>query len=61
VSTRIATAIADTYGNMYALMKGLHESPDPVKQLSKLPLIGEKKAKVIISYLSIATPISPDT
>jgi hypothetical protein len=56
VSTRIATAIADVYGNMYALTKALHESPDPVKQLSKIPLIGEKKAKVIMSYLSIATP-----
>jgi ERCC4-type nuclease len=56
VSTRIATAIADVYGNMYALMKALHESPDPVKQLSKIPLIGDKKAKIIMSYLSIATP-----
>lgn len=60
VSTRIASAIADTYGNMFALMKALHESPDPVKQLSKIPLIGEKKAKVIISYLSISSEISPD-
>lgn len=51
VSTKIAAEIVAIYPTMYALLKEINEHPDPVKQISKIPLIGEKKAKMICSYM----------
>ena len=51
VSQRIAESIFQAYPTMYVLLRELHDSPEPVKLLTKLPLIGEKKAKTIHDFL----------
>lgn len=53
ISTHIATAIADVYPSMHILLKELTENPNPDKVLCKIPLIGAKKAKVILQFMAI--------
>ena len=56
VSTRIANCIQERYGTMYELLKALHDTENPIKALTSIQLVGDKKAKVILQYFGIGTP-----
>jgi ERCC4-type nuclease len=51
VSKKVAEVIQTAYPTMCALVTKLAESCDPVKELSKLQLIGAKKAQCIVNYI----------
>lgn len=51
VSVKIAKTIKDNYVSMKVLIDALSSAAKPCEILSKLPLIGAKKAKVIAGYL----------
>jgi ERCC4-type nuclease len=51
VSIKIAKTIKEQYKSMKSLLDALSAASNPYDTLSALPLIGAKKAKVIVSYL----------
>lgn len=51
VSIKLAKTIKEAYPSIRELVSFLSNSSDPCGGLAKLPLIGAKKAKVIVSYL----------
>jgi ERCC4-type nuclease len=51
VSSRIAGEIATLYPSMSSLIQALQSTSDPTALLSKIPMIGDKKAKIIFKYL----------
>lgn len=53
VSIKLAKTIHETYPTMYQFLKALNDHDNPVKLLCELPLIGNKKAKVVLNYLGI--------
>lgn len=53
VSVKLAKTISEIYPTMYVFLKTLHENENSLKLLCELPLIGTKKAKVILNFLGI--------
>lgn len=53
VSVKIAKTIKEAFPTMRELITGLASSASPSETLAKLPLIGKKKASVIVSYLLV--------
>jgi crossover junction endonuclease MUS81 len=57
ISTKLAKSIADVYPTLRSLLRALETTHDShgekgcVEQLSKIPLIGAKKARVLLEYL----------
>lgn len=51
ISAKIAKEIVDRYPSMMDLLLTLRDAHDAVKELASVPLIGNKKAKTIISYM----------
>lgn len=51
VSVKIARNIQEKYKTYRELITVLSSAPEPCKLLSQLPLIGAKKAKMIVSFL----------
>lgn len=53
ISVKIAKTIRETFPTMRQLITSLSTAADPSEMLSKLPLIGKKKANIIVSYLLV--------
>jgi ERCC4-type nuclease len=51
ISVKIAKTIKETYPTLRGLIENIGNARDPCELLAKLPLIGTKKAKIIVSYL----------
>lgn len=56
VSVKLAKTISEIYPTMYEFLKVLNDNghQNALKLLCELPLIGTKKAKVILNYLGVA-------